>query len=180
MLPPINNFLGNQYANWPYIGLHQSLSSSFSLWSFLLGRSDHFLFQWNWWLLFSLEQFQTPFLPDCHSPESYSLLLALFVSLVSLSCSFFSSRPGETTFNLQFENYCTCSSSWQLISAGLPHFLGATALTQRPISLANIYPCRSSYLDLLFVCFQVGRLKDGLQISLERTTQVPTEIRHHW
>lgn len=74
----------------------------------LPSSSGHFLSQWNWWLLFSLEQFQTPHSPDCQSRDSYSLLLGFSVSLVSISCSFFSSRAGDTTSHLQFENYCAC------------------------------------------------------------------------
>lgn len=54
------------------------------------------------------------------------------------------------------------SSLWQLICAGLHRFLGAAALTLRPISFANMSPCSSSYLDLLLVCILAGSLNDGL------------------
>lgn len=88
-------------------------------------------------------------------------LLSGFVFLVSITCSFFSKARGR---NLRppVGKRLHLSSLWQLICAGLHRFLGAAALTLRPISFANMSPCCSSYLDLLLVCFLAGSLNDGL------------------
>lgn len=175
MSPPINTFLENQYTNRPFIGLQKRLSASVSPWFYLSPPE--------------IRPFSLPvklMAVIFSGAVSDTLFTRLSLSRFLLSPSLWFQYHALFTFLGQGTQPLTSSMN----TTALVAFVAVNICWASPFRpwlgdqyLLPIYIQYRYLIWTLFVCFQTGRLKNGLQICFKHTkqrmTQVPPEIAQH-